>query len=106
MAGGTNKEKLTDTIQKEFEDEMPGIGFNFSQYIQDNVEEALSGVKGANSIKIVGPNLTKLEELADQVLAEVQQVKGIERSRHIPCHGSAQSQYQGGPGQGRALRTE
>jgi len=57
---------------------MPGIGFNFSQYIQDNVEEALSGVKGANSIKIVGPNLTKLEELADKVLAEVQQVKGIE----------------------------
>ena len=57
---------------------MPGIGFNFSQYIQDNVEEALSGVKGANSIKIVGPNLTKLEELADQTLAEVQQVRGIE----------------------------
>ena len=75
---GLNKEKLTDIIQKEFEDEMPGIGFNFSQYIQDNVEEALSGVKGANSIKIVGPNLTKLEELADKVLAEVQQVKGIE----------------------------
>ena len=72
------KEKLTDEIQKEFEDEMPGIGFNFSQYIQDNVEEALSGVKGANSIKIVGPNLTKLEELADQVLAEVQQVRGVE----------------------------
>ncbi|MGA8169332.1 MAG: efflux RND transporter permease subunit, partial [Methylocystis sp.] len=75
---GLDKEKLTDIIQKEFEDEMPGIGFNFSQYIQDNVEEALSGVKGANSIKIVGPNLTKLEELADQVLAEVQQVKGVE----------------------------
>ena len=45
---------------------------------KNNVEEALSGVKGANSIKIVGPNLTKLEELADRVLAEVQQVKGIE----------------------------
>jgi cobalt-zinc-cadmium resistance protein CzcA len=75
---GLDKEKLTAEIQKEFEDELPGIGFNFSQYIQDNVEEALSGVKGANSIKIVGPNLTKLEELADQVLAEVHQVKGVE----------------------------
>ncbi len=73
-----DKEKLTDILQKEFSDELPGIGFNFSQYIQDNVEEALSGVKGANSIKIVGPNLTKLEELADQVLAEVRQVKGVE----------------------------
>ncbi len=75
---GLDKEKLTEQIQKEFEDELPGVGFNFSQYIQDNVEEALSGVKGANSIKIVGPNLTKLEELADQVLAEVHQVKGVE----------------------------
>src|SRR6202035_4109202 len=39
------KEKLTEKLQKEFADELPGIGFNFSQYIQDNVEEALSGVK-------------------------------------------------------------
>ena len=36
---------------------MPGVSFNFSQYIQDNIEEAVSGVKGANSVKIVGPNL-------------------------------------------------
>ena len=75
---GLSKEKLTDIVQKEFEDELPGIGFNFSQYIQDNVEEALSGVKGANSIKVVGPNLAKLEELADQVLGEVRQVRGVE----------------------------
>ena len=72
------KEKLTDILQKEFEDELPGIGFNFSQYIQDNVEEALSGVKGANSVKIVGPNLTKLEELADQVMDEMRQVRGVD----------------------------
>ena len=51
---GLTKEKLTEHLQKEFADELPGIGFNFSQYIQDNVEEALSGVKGANSVKIVG----------------------------------------------------
>jgi heavy metal efflux system protein len=75
---GLTKEKLTEELQKEFDDELPGIGFNFSQYIQDNVEEALSGVKGANSIKIVGPNLVKLEELADQVLSEVRQVRGVE----------------------------
>ena len=62
---GLTKEKLTEQIQKEFDDELPGVGFNFSQYIQDNIEEALSGVKGANSVKIVGPNLAKLEKLAD-----------------------------------------
>jgi heavy metal efflux system protein len=75
---GLDKEKLTEILKKEFSDELPGIGFNFSQYIQDNVEEALSGVKGANSIKIVGPNLTKLEEIAEQVMAEVKQVTGVE----------------------------
>ena len=71
------KESLTAELQKEFDDELPGIGFNFSQYIQDNVEEALSGVKGANSVKIVGPNLKTLETLADQVMAEMTQVKGV-----------------------------
>ncbi|MDR3467433.1 MAG: CusA/CzcA family heavy metal efflux RND transporter [Xanthobacteraceae bacterium] len=71
------KEKLTEEIQKEFAEELPGIGFNFSQYIQDNVEEALSGVKGANSVKIVGPNLQILEQLADQVMAEMNKVQGV-----------------------------
>jgi cobalt-zinc-cadmium resistance protein CzcA len=71
------KEKLTEEIQQEFEDELPGIGFNFSQYIQDNVEEALSGVKGANSVKIVGPNLQVLESIAAQVMAEMNKVEGI-----------------------------
>ena len=71
------KEQLTDQLQKEFSEELPGIGFNFSQYIQDNVEEALSGVKGANSVKIVGPNLETLESLATQVLAEMAKVQGV-----------------------------
>jgi cobalt-zinc-cadmium resistance protein CzcA len=74
---GLDKAKLTDILQKEFEEELPGIGFNFSQYIQDNVEEALSGVKGANSIKIVGPNLEELEKLAEQVMAQMRQVPGV-----------------------------
>jgi len=74
---GLDKEKLTDILQKEFEQTLPGIGFNFSQYIQDNVEEALSGVKGANSVKIVGPDLAVLEKLADQVMANMSQVDGV-----------------------------
>ena len=71
------KEKLTDELQTEFNEALPGVGFNFSQYIQDNVEEALSGVKGANSVKIVGPNLQTLETLATQVLAEMSKVQGV-----------------------------
>lgn len=71
------KEKLTEELQKEFRDELPGIGFNFSQYIQDNVEEALSGVKGANSVKLVGPNLDVLESLSSQVMAEMAKVRGV-----------------------------
>jgi heavy metal efflux system protein len=71
------KEKLTEELQKEFEEELPGIGFNFSQYIQDNVEEALSGVKGANSVKIIGPNLEVLETLATQVMAEMAKIRGV-----------------------------
>jgi cobalt-zinc-cadmium resistance protein CzcA len=71
------KEKLTEELQQEFADEMPGINFNFSQYIQDNVEEALSGVKGANSVKVIGPNLDVLEKVADQVMAEMGKVQGV-----------------------------
>ena len=74
---GLDKAKLTDILQKEFEDELPGIGFNFSQYIQDNIEEQLSGVKGANSVKIVGPNLDALERLAEQVMTQLRQVPGV-----------------------------
>jgi len=75
---GLTKDKLTEELQKEFAEELPGIGFNFSQYIQDNVEEALSGVKGANSIKIVGPDLATAESLAAQVVEQVKTVRGVE----------------------------
>jgi cobalt-zinc-cadmium resistance protein CzcA len=71
------KEKLIDQLQSEFDQEFTGIGFNFSQYIQDNVEEGLSGVKGANSVKIIGRDLGKLEELADKVMTEMAKVPGI-----------------------------
>jgi heavy metal efflux system protein len=71
------KEKLTEELQQEFAEELPGIGFNFSQYIQDNVEEALSGVKGANSVKIMGQNFQVLEQLAAEVMAEMAKVRGV-----------------------------
>ena len=75
---GHTKEKLVTELQSEFENAMPGVEFNFSQYIQDNIEEGLSGVKGANSVKIVGPELPELERLATQVMHIMQQVPGVQ----------------------------
>ena len=72
-----SKEKLVAELQETFASEFPGVGFNFSQYIQDNVEEGLSGVKGANSVKIVGPDLVVLEKLAAQAIGVMSKVPGV-----------------------------
>jgi cobalt-zinc-cadmium resistance protein CzcA len=74
---GMTKEKLINDALADFQNELPGINFNFSQYIQDNIEEAISGVKGANSVKISGPNLETLTKLAAQVQDQMSQVRGI-----------------------------
>ena len=74
---GLTKDKLTDQIQTEFNNELPGVVFNFSQYIEDNIEEGISGVKGVNSVKIVGPNLEVLTKLAEQVRDQMSQVRGV-----------------------------
>ena len=74
---GYTKEKLIEDLHREFGKEFVGIDFNFSQYIQDNVEEGLSGVKGANSVKIIGPDLTTLEQLARTAMREMAKVRGI-----------------------------
>ena len=74
---GLTKEKLTDRLQKELQQEYPGVVFNFSQYISDNVEEALSGVKGENSVKIMGPDIRGNDGLADSVVATMAKVRGV-----------------------------
>ncbi len=74
---GMTKNKLIDELQAEFSKEFIGIDFNFSQYIQDNVEEGLSGVKGANSAKIIGPDLATLEKIARAAMREMAHVQGI-----------------------------
>jgi heavy metal efflux system protein len=74
---GYTKDMLINDLQKEFNNALPGVDFNFSQYIQDNIEEALSGVKGENAVKIIGPDLKTIEGLATQVMKQMQQVKGI-----------------------------
>ncbi len=74
---GITKEKLTEQINAELERQLPGVFFNFSQYIQDNIEEAISGVKAVNSVKIVGPNLETLTSLAGEVRDQLSRVRGI-----------------------------
>ena len=74
---GLSKDELINEVQNDFNNELPGINFNFSQYIQDNIEEGISGVKGANSVKIVGPNLETLTDLANKVRDQMNQVRGI-----------------------------
>ena len=55
---------------------IPGVPTNFSQVIEDNVEEALSGVKGAIAIKIFGPNLEILEDKSAQVASVISGIRG------------------------------
>jgi heavy metal efflux system protein len=74
---GVDKEKLTQDMTNALEQEFPGVDFNFSQYIQDNVEEAASGVKGENSVKIFGNDLETLEKTADSIAAVLAKVPGI-----------------------------
>jgi cobalt-zinc-cadmium resistance protein CzcA len=74
---GVNKEKLTQDMTTELEQQFPGVDFNFSQYIQDNVEEAASGVKGENSVKVYGNDLETLEKTADNIAAVLAKVPGI-----------------------------
>ena len=74
---GLTKEKLTEEVTKEFASVFPGVIFNFSQYISDNVEEALSGVKGENSVKVYGPDIAKNEAAADGIVDTMEKVKGV-----------------------------
>ena len=75
---GLDKEKLTKVLQKELQDEFPGVIYNFSQYISDNVEEALSGVKGENSVKINGPDVKSNEAVADSIVTVMEKIRGVD----------------------------
>jgi cobalt-zinc-cadmium resistance protein CzcA len=77
MPKGTDKQQLLKHLQTELE-KIPGINFSFSQYIQDNVNEALSGVKGENSVKIYGSDLEILAQKAHEVVTQLKKVRGIE----------------------------
>jgi heavy metal efflux system protein len=74
---GLDKEALTIQILRKLEADFPGVEFNFSQYLQDNVAEAVSGVKGENSIKLFGNDLQALTDTANRIKAVLATVPGI-----------------------------
>ena len=73
---GLSKDALIEEISGRLKD-IPGIIVNFSQVIQDNVEEAMSGVKGENSIKLFGPDLKIMETKASEIEHVMQEVRGV-----------------------------
>ena len=71
----------------------PGVDWNFSQQIRDNVMETLSGVKGENSVKIFGPDLDELERLAKNVRERLVNVPGIENVGIFPIKGQSNLEF-------------
>ncbi len=74
---GLTKAVMIKQMSEQLEREFVGVDFNFSQYIQDNIEEAVSGVKGENSVKIFGPGLAELVRLSKSVKNEIAAVPGV-----------------------------
>jgi cobalt-zinc-cadmium resistance protein CzcA len=72
----TRHEIIAD-MSAELRSKLPGIEWAFSQYIRDNVMEAISGVKGDNSVKIYGPDLDELERLAEKVKNTLAEIPGL-----------------------------
>jgi cobalt-zinc-cadmium resistance protein CzcA len=72
-----DKDALTARLLKELQDKFPGVEFNFSQYLQDNVSEAVSGVKGENSIKLFGNDLEALTVTANKIKSVLSTVQGV-----------------------------
>ena len=74
---GMDKAKLTKILSDELSAKFPGVDFNFSQNIEDNVEEAASGVKGENSVKLFGGDLQTLQRTAEKIKDVMATVPGI-----------------------------
>jgi heavy metal efflux system protein len=72
-----NKDELIAAMNREL-DKIPGVVWGFSQPIEDNMEEAVSGVKGALATKIYGDDLKVLEEKSDEIVSIIRRINGIE----------------------------
>ncbi|HEY0264866.1 MAG TPA: CusA/CzcA family heavy metal efflux RND transporter, partial [Granulicella sp.] len=72
-----NKEELIAAMDRQLE-KMPGVLWNFSQPISDNMEEAVSGVKGELAVKVYGDDLKLLEQKGDEIVDVMGKIKGIQ----------------------------
>jgi cobalt-zinc-cadmium resistance protein CzcA len=91
------KDELSRQMNEELERKIPGVSWNFSQNIRDNVLEALSGVKGDNSVKIFGPDIAQLELLAEKVKDELEKVRGIEEVAILHVRGQSHLEFRPDP---------
>ncbi|WP_347260142.1 CusA/CzcA family heavy metal efflux RND transporter [Rudaea sp.] len=85
----SDKEALVRDMEKKIH-AMPGVPTNFSQYIEDNVEEALSGVKGEIAVKVSGPSLEVLQAKGEEIAAVLRQVRGSADVEEIQIGGQTE----------------
>ena len=74
---GVTKASIIETLSEQVSRQFPGVVFNFSQMISDNVEEAVAGVKGENSVKVFGPSVQQNEQNAQALVEVMSKVEGI-----------------------------
>ena len=98
-----NKDELIAAMDREL-DKIPGVGWNFSQPISDNVEEAVSGVKGELAVKIYGDDLKTLEEKGNEIVTIMTPDSGRRRPRPVSRHRPAQPQLHRQPRSRSPLR--
>ncbi|HEV3145521.1 MAG TPA: efflux RND transporter permease subunit, partial [Gemmataceae bacterium] len=91
------KQELEEEMNSELATKVPGVNWNFSQNIRDNVMEALSGVKGDNSVKIFGPDIDELEKIAAKTKNVLQSISGIENVGTFHIRGQSHLEFRVDP---------
>jgi cobalt-zinc-cadmium resistance protein CzcA len=87
------KPELVKDLEAELDANFPGVDFDVSQIIRDNVMEALSGVKGENSIKVFGPDLDTLETTAIAIRDTLNTVRGVENAGVFRVQGQSNLEF-------------
>jgi cobalt-zinc-cadmium resistance protein CzcA len=91
------KEEIVDDMNDELKEKIPGVVWNFSQNIRDNVMEALSGIKGDNSLKIFGPDINQLEAIASKAKTILEDIPGVENVGIFHVRGQSHLEFRVDP---------
>ena len=91
------KGELIADMNAELERKIPGVAWNFSQNIRDNVMEALSGIKGDNSLKIIGPDFNKLQDLGTRAKSILENVPGLQNVGLLSIQGQSHLEFRPDP---------